>query len=97
MQKTMYDLNAKSQKRISNFSLVKTILINLGFVFKAITLIILGINLITDYQDDTLVIALPISLLLTISCFLTIILVNYKLRELRSTKLNKAKRILTYS
>ena len=88
MQKSTYEYYAYCQKRITNLSLVKTVLINLGLVFGAITLIIYGITLITVNQDNAIKLALPIFFILTITCFLSIVPVNNKMRELRAKKRN---------
>jgi uncharacterized Tic20 family protein len=86
MKKSSYDHYAERQIKIANFQLARTILINLGFVFAAITLIVFGITQIADSKDNTIVMALPVCIILTATCFLAIVPVNNKLRELRTKK-----------
>jgi hypothetical protein len=86
MKKSSYDHHAERQTKIANFHLAKTILLNLGFVFAAITLIVFGITQIADSKDNTIVMALPVCIILTATCFLSIVPVNNKLRELRTKK-----------
>jgi hypothetical protein len=86
MKRSSYDYHAERQTKISKYNFAKTLLINLGFVFTAITLIVFGITQIAYSQDKTIVIALPICILLTIICFLLVVPVNNKLRELRTKK-----------
>jgi choline-glycine betaine transporter len=86
MKKSSYDYHAERQIKISNFNLAKTIMDNLGFVFTAITLIVFGITQIADSQDNTIAMALPVCIILTVVCFLSIVPVNNKLRELRTKK-----------
>ena len=94
MKKSSYDYYAERQTKISNFNLAKTILINLGIVFAAITLIIFGITKITNTKDETIVMALPISIVLTATCFLAVVPVNNKLRELRTKRRNRIRRTM---
>jgi hypothetical protein len=86
MKQSSYDYHAERQNKIANFNLAKTILVNLGFVFAAFTLIVFGITQIADSKDNTIVMALPICIILTATCFLSIVPVNNKLRELRTKK-----------
>lgn len=86
MKKSSYDYYAERQNKISNFNLVKSILINLGFVFAAISLIVFGITQIADSKDNTIIMALPVCIILTATCFLSVVPVNNKLRELRTKK-----------
>jgi hypothetical protein len=86
LKESSYDFYAGRQMKISNYNYARTILINLGFVCVAFTLIILGVIQIADSIDNTLVIALPICALLTLTCFLSVLLLNNKLRELRTKK-----------
>ena len=97
MKKSSYDYYAERQTKISNFNLAKTILINLGVVFAAITLIIFGITKITKTKDETIVMALPISIILMATCFLSVIPVNNKLRELRTRRRYRVKSTLADS
>jgi hypothetical protein len=97
MTKSSYDFHAERQTKIANFNLAKTILINLGFVFAAITLIVFGITQIADSKDNTIVMALPICITLTLTCFLSIVPVNSKLRELRTKKRYRIKKHLVNS
>lgn len=92
MTKSSYDFHAERQNKIATYNFVKTILINLGFVFAAITLIVFGIMQIADTKDNTIVMALPISITLTLTCFLSVIPINNKLRELRTKKRYRIKK-----
>jgi hypothetical protein len=86
MKKSSYDYYAERQTKVSRFNLFKSILINLGFIFGAITLIVFGIIQIADNKDYKILLALPISIILTFTCFLSVIPVNNKLRELKAKK-----------
>jgi hypothetical protein len=97
MKKSSYDYHAERQTKIANFNLAKTILINLGFVFAAITLIVFGITQIADSKDNTIAMALPICITLMLTCFLSIVPVNNKLRELRTKKRYRIKNSLVNS
>jgi hypothetical protein len=94
MKKSSYDYYAERQTRIANFNLAKSILINLGVVFAAITLIIFGITQITKTKEETIVMALPVCIILTATCFLAVVAVNNKLRELRTRRRYRVKSTL---
>jgi hypothetical protein len=84
MAKPYFELYSECQNKISHFTFAKNLLIKLGLVFTAVSLIVFGINLINESQDTTLFLASAISFVLTATCFLALVPINNKLKGLRA-------------
>lgn len=91
MRTSSYHYHATRNLKISNFNLIKNLLINIGIVSAAISLIVFGITLIAENKESTIFKALPVCVSFTIACFLSIVPINNKLRELRTKKRYKLK------
>ena len=94
MSKPYYELPSECQSKISHFNHTKNILINLGIVSLAVSLIVIGINLINERFDITLSLAFAGCLLVASTCFLSILPINQKLRVLKNQPKHKTKSIL---
>jgi flagellar motor component MotA len=94
MSKTATPPFSEKKIQISHFNYVKVILINLGIVFTAVTLIVLGLYLINETRNLALQLALVTCLIITFTCFLALVPINNKLRELRSHNSYRAKHYL---
>lgn len=97
MRKPYYELHPECQNKISNFIQTKNLLINLGLVFLAISLIVIGINLINENLDLTLSLAFAGCLLVASTCFLSILPINQKLRVLKNQPKPKGKNVLAHN
>jgi len=94
MQLSPYQNYADQQKRISSFNSAKVILVNANIIFTLYSLILLGITFIADFKDDTIVMALRLCIALTITCFVSVLLIKGKLRNLQAEKRYKFKKNL---
>jgi hypothetical protein len=97
MAKPYFELYNESQSQISHFTFAKNVLIKLGLVFTAVSLIVLGINLINENQDKALFTASAISFILTATCFLALVPINNKIKDLRAQRKPKTKTILVHN
>ncbi len=94
MSKPYYELNNRCQNKISYFNQTKNLLINLGIVSLAISLIVIGINLINENLNFTLSLTFAGCLLVASTCFLSILPINQKLRVLKNQPKPIGKNIL---
>ena len=97
MAKPYFELYNESQSQISHFTSAKSVLIKLGLVFTAVSLIVLGINLINENQDKALFTASAVSFILTATCFLALVPINNKIKDLRAQRKPKTKSILVHN
>lgn len=97
MAKPYFEIYNECQNQLSHFNLVKNILIKAGLLFTAVSLIVFGLNLINENQDKSLVFASAISFILTATCFLALLPVNQKIKDLRSQRKYRAKNVLVHS
>ncbi|MDB5264065.1 MAG: hypothetical protein JWQ14_3348 [Adhaeribacter sp.] len=97
MAKPYFELYNECQSQISQFNFAKTLLIKLGLVFTAFSLIVCGINLMNDSQDNTLMMAAAISFAITLTCFLALLPINHKIKDLRSQTKSRTKNILVHN
>jgi len=94
MQLSPYQNYADQQKRISSFNSAKVILINAGIIFSLYSLILLGITFTADFKDDIIVTALRLCIAITLTCFISVLLIKGKLRNLQAEKRYKFKNTL---
>ncbi|MGV3589533.1 MAG: hypothetical protein ACO1OF_21170 [Adhaeribacter sp.] len=97
MAKPYFEIYNECQNKLSHFTLVKNILIKAGLLFTAVSLIVCGINLINENQEKALVMASVISFILTASCFLALLPVNQRIKDLRSQRKYRAKHMLVHN
>ena len=86
MQRSSYQDYADQQNKIANFNLAKAILINVGIIFTSFTLILVGIFFLADFKDLILVLSLRLCMVLALACFLTVVPVTGKLKQMRAEK-----------
>ncbi|GEO04743.1 hypothetical protein AAE02nite_24070 [Adhaeribacter aerolatus] len=97
MAKPYFEIYNDCQNKLSRFTVVKNILIKAGLLFTAISLIVFGINLINESQDQALLMASAVSFILTATCFLALVPVNNKIKDLRSQRKYRVRNILVHS
>jgi hypothetical protein len=97
MAKPYFELYSECQNRISHFTFAKNLLIKLGLVFTAVSLIVFGLNLINENQDKALFLAAAVSLILTFTCFLALVPINNKIKGLRSQPKPRGRNILVHN
>ena len=97
MAKSYFELYNECQNQLSQFTFFKNLLLKAGLVFTAVSLIVFGLNLINENQDKALLTASVISFILTVSCFLALVPVNHKIKDLRSQRKYRGRNILVHS
>ena len=97
MAKPYFEFNRECQNQITHFTFAKNLLIKLGLIFTAVSLIVFGINLINENQDKALFIASAISLILTATCFLALVPISNKIKGLRAQPKPRAKNMLAHN
>ncbi len=97
MAKPYYEIYNECQNQISHFTFVKNILIKVGLLFTAISLIVFGINLINENQDKALLMASAVLVILTATCFLALVPVNQKIKDLRSQRKYRVRNALVHN
>ena len=97
MAKPYFELYSECQNQLSQFTYFKNILVKAGLVFTAVSLIVFGLNLINENQDKALLLASVISFILTVTCFLALVPVNNKIKDLRSQRKYRVRNVLVHS
>lgn len=97
MQKPYFQIYNECKTQLTYFTLVKNILLKSGLLFTALSLIIFGVNLINESRDKALLLATAISILITVTCFLALVPINNKIKDLRTQRKYRMKNILVHS
>jgi len=97
MNKPYYELYNERQTLMKNYSIARNALINLGIISIALSLIIFGVNLINDNQNSRLSMAFAVCLSAAMASFFLTIIINQKLRDLRTQRKYRAKNILVHN
>lgn len=97
MAKPYFELYNECKNQLLHFTHLKNLLLKCGLLFTAVSLIIMGINLINENQDKGLQMAAAISLVVTVTCFIALVPVNQKIKDLRTQRKYRVRNILVHT